>query len=47
METILKELKELLKFWNISEEDIYTTESWLRTQIEERKEEIQDYLDDL
>lgn len=47
MEEIIKELKQLLKFWGISEEDIYTTESWLRTQIEEKKQEVQDYLDSL
>jgi len=47
MEIILKELKELLRFFEISEENIYTVESWFITQIEERKDEIQDYLDAL
>ena len=47
METIIKELKKILKFWGISEENIYTVESWLLTELAERKEEVQDYLDDL
>ena len=47
METILKELKEVLKFWGISEDNIYTFESLVLTEIEEKKPEVQDYLDSL
>ena len=47
MEEIIEELKKILKFWGISEENIYTFESLLLTEIAERKDEIQDYLDEL
>ena len=47
METIIKELKKILKFWDISEENIYTVESWLLDEIAEKKQEVQDYLDSL
>ena len=47
MEEIIKELKELLRFFEISEENIYTFESLVLTEIAEKKQEVQDYLDSL
>jgi len=45
METIMKEIKLVLKFYGVPEDSIEQFERVLLSLIEENKQEVQDYLD--
>ena len=47
MENILNEIKAVLRFYGLPEDSVEQFERILLSQVEENKEEVQDYLDSL
>jgi transcription initiation factor TFIIIB Brf1 subunit/transcription initiation factor TFIIB len=47
METILKEIKAVLSFYGLPEDSVEQFARILLSQVEENKQEVQDYIDSL
>ena len=47
METILKEIKAVLSFYGLPEDSVEQFERIILSQVEENKQEVQDYIDSL
>ena len=47
MENILNEIKAVLRFYGLPEDSVEQFERILLSQVEENKEEVQDYIDSL